>query len=51
MANHQISLPQRHTDILKKMKADYGLSASEAVRRGLEMLEEKEAERNAKVTP
>lgn len=48
MANHQISLPQHHSDILKEMKKDYGLSASEAVRRGLEMLKEKM--QKAKVT-
>jgi Arc/MetJ-type ribon-helix-helix transcriptional regulator len=41
MANHQVSLPKYHSDILKELKKSFGLSASEAIRRGLELLQER----------
>ena len=38
MANHQISLPKYYSDFLKELKKDFGTTASESVRRGLDLL-------------
>lgn len=51
MAARSINLSNRHNEILNTLKKKLEISLSEVVSRSLELMEEKEAERERRIRP